>query len=82
MHDNGAREEGTQGDSFIVAFNSTSSYVAAALAIQHSLIEHTQQNDVRISLCTDIRTGMTFGTSTVLVGYEFHGRARVAAVGP
>lgn len=75
------REDGTQGDSFLITFNSTSSCVAAALEAQHVLREHAWPNDEKVLVRMGIHTGEATERETGLVGYEVHRAARVAAVG-
>ncbi len=73
-------EYDTQGDSFFITFNSTSSCVAAAIDAQRLLSEHAWPNDEKVLVRMGIHTGEATERETGLVGYEVHRAARLAAV--
>ena len=67
----------TQGDSFFVAFRSASDAVAAAVAIQRALGEHTwpEQEEVRVRI--GIHTGEAAAAGERYVGLSVHRAARI-----
>lgn len=76
----GGREEGTQGDSFLVTFASPKACVAAALEMQVDLTRHAWPGGDRPRVRMGIHAGEALSASTGLVGYEVHRAVRVAAV--
>jgi predicted ATPase/class 3 adenylate cyclase len=77
----GGREVDTQGDAFFAVFASPRACVAAVLAMQQTLQDHSWPGGERVRVRMGIHCGEAAATETGLVGLEVHRAARVAAVG-
>lgn len=76
----GGEEVDTQGDSFFVAFHSASEAVAAAIAIDRALAEHSWPEGVDVRVRIGIHSGEVTGIANRYVGFSVHRAARIGAV--
>ena len=76
----GGREEGTEGDSFFVAFASASDAVAAAIDAQRALAAEPWPDDAPIRVRMGLNAGEVGKIGGNLVGLEINRAARIAAV--
>ncbi len=80
LSEHGGIEQGTQGDSFLASFASSSAALAAAADIQRRLAAHEWPAGEPVLVRIGLHSGETSTTETGLVGYEVHRAARVAGV--
>ena len=77
---NHGQEVDTQGDSFLVAFQSASDAVAAAVALERALDGEQWPEGVEVRVRVGIHTGEAIATGERYVGFSVHRAARVGAV--
>ena len=77
---NGGIEQGTEGDSFFVAFREAPSAVDAAVAAQRALAAEPWPDDASIRVRIGINTGGAEVSGDSLVGLSVNRAARIAAV--
>jgi ABC-type transport system substrate-binding protein/class 3 adenylate cyclase/streptogramin lyase len=77
--ENGGEEIDTQGDSFFIAFRSSSSAVSAAVAIQRALAEQEWPDGVDVRVRVGIHTGEAAAAGERYVGFAVHRAARIGA---
>ncbi len=75
------REVDTQGDAFFAVFSSPRACLAAVLAMQQALQDHTWPGRERVRVRMGIHCGEAARTAVGLVGLEVHRASRMAAVG-
>jgi predicted ATPase/class 3 adenylate cyclase len=75
----GGREQGTEGDSFFVVFESSREAVAAAIEAQRALIDEPWPDGGRVHVRIGIHAGEARETASGLVGLDINRAARIAA---
>ncbi len=75
----GGREEGTEGDSFFVVFDSASDAVLAAVDGQRALMTEPWPEGVEVNVRMGIHAGEASSSAAGLVGLDIHRAARIAA---
>ncbi len=78
----GGREQGTEGDSFFVAFSEASTAVEAAVAGQRALLAEPWPDEVDIRVRMGLNSGGAELSGDSLVGLGINRAARIAAAGP
>src|SRR4051812_16568947 len=78
---NDGHEEGTEGDSFMVAFARPGDALAAAVAAQEALAAHDWPDAERVNVRAGIHTGEATVSSSGYIGVAVHRAARIAAAG-
>ena len=76
----GGREQGTEGDSFFVAFDEPSPAVQAAVAAQRALAAEPWPDDALVRVRMGLNSGAAETTGTSLVGIGINRAARIAAI--
>ncbi len=76
----GGREQGTEGDSFFVAFSEASTAVEAAVAGQRALLAESWPDDVGIRVRMGLNSGGAELSGDSLVGLGINRAARIAAL--
>jgi class 3 adenylate cyclase/DNA-binding NarL/FixJ family response regulator len=79
--DAGGREIDTQGDAFLAVFPRAKDAVAAALAGQRSLANHSWPADVNLRVRMGLHTGEPAATRDRYIGLSLHRAARICAAG-
>ncbi len=74
-------EEGTQGDSFFVAFNRATEAITAACQIQYELARRQWPEDVKVRVRMGLHTGEPWTGDEGYLGMDVHRAARIAHVG-
>jgi predicted ATPase/class 3 adenylate cyclase len=77
----GGYEEGTEGDSFMVAFGRPAEALAAAADTQQALAAHAWPAGQRVRVRAGIHTGEVAASASGYVGVAVHRAARIAAAG-
>jgi predicted ATPase/class 3 adenylate cyclase len=77
----GGHEEGTEGDSFMVAFARPADALAAAATAQAALATHDWHDGERVHVRAGIHTGEALARESGYVGVAVHRAARIAAAG-
>jgi YVTN family beta-propeller protein len=77
----GGREVDTQGDSFFVVFPRARDAVAAAVAAQRALVEHTWPDGLQVRVRIGMHTGEASLDDGRYVGLAVHRGARISAAG-
>ena len=75
----GGREEGTEGDSFFVVFDSAPEAVAAAVEAQRALSAEAWPEGVEVNVRMGLHAGEASNSAAGLVGIDVHRAARIAA---
>jgi predicted ATPase/DNA-binding SARP family transcriptional activator/class 3 adenylate cyclase len=81
FREHGGREIGTQGDAFVVAFSRAKEAVAAAVAGQRALAEHTWPDGAGVKVRIGIHTGEPSLGEEGYQGLGVHRAARICAAG-
>jgi predicted ATPase/class 3 adenylate cyclase len=76
---NGGREEGTEGDSFFVVFDSPIDAVNAAVEAQRALAAEAWPPGVEVNVRMGLHAGEASGSAAGLVGLDINRAARIAA---
>ena len=74
-------EVDTQGDSFFVAFKSTSDAVSAAVDVQRALSKHTWPQGETVQIRMGLHTGEAKAKEEGYVGIDVHRAARICSAG-
>jgi predicted ATPase/class 3 adenylate cyclase len=77
---NGGHEEGTEGDSFFVVFDSAKSAVAAAVAGQRALAAEPWPDDAEVRVRMGLHTGEAERVGDSLTSLDINRAARISAV--
>ena len=77
----GGREEGTEGDSFFVVFDSAVEAVAAAVDAQRALASEPWPPGVEVKVRMGLHAGEASTSAAGLVGIDVNRAARIAAAG-
>lgn len=75
----GGREEGTEGDSFFVVFDSAVEAVMAAVEAQRALAAEAWPSGVEVNVRMGLHAGEASGSAAGLVGLDINRAARIAA---
>jgi predicted ATPase/class 3 adenylate cyclase len=75
----GGREEGTEGDSFFVVFDSAVEAVNAAVEAQRALATESWPPGVEVNVRMGLHAGEASASAAGLVGIDVHRAARIAA---
>ena len=75
------QEIDTQGDAFLVAFSRARDAVAAAVAAQRTLTDHSWPDGASLRVRMGLHTGEPARESSDYVGLDVHRAARIAAAG-
>jgi predicted ATPase/class 3 adenylate cyclase len=75
----GGREQGTEGDSFFVIFDSAREAVLAAVECQRALAVEPWPDAVEVTIRMGLHAGEASATAGGLVGLDIHRAARIAA---
>ena len=75
----GGREEGTEGDSFFVVFDSALEAVMAAVEAQRAIAAERWPAGVDVNVRMGLHAGEASGSTAGLVGLDVHRAARIAA---
>ncbi|HEX3265809.1 MAG TPA: adenylate/guanylate cyclase domain-containing protein, partial [Candidatus Limnocylindrales bacterium] len=75
----GGREEGTEGDSFFVVFDSAIEAVEAAVEAQRALAAEPWPPDVEVNVRMGLHAGEASSSAAGLVGLDVNRAARIAA---
>jgi predicted ATPase/class 3 adenylate cyclase len=77
----GGAEVSTEGDSFFAAFRSAPAAVAATIAAQRALADHTWPDGVELRVRMGLHTGEGVLGGDNYIGLDVHRAARIAAAG-
>ena len=79
--EHGGTEQGTEGDSFFITFDSPSAAIATALAAQHDLVAEPWPEGLELRVRMGIHLGEATDGGEGPVGLAVHHGARIAATG-